>query len=205
MFESGYLPMLGAISWKSGFCHRSKANITIYRKEMRTSIHCALLETYSLYNTVAFTMISGFSMSFLLWTILSSRWAEFGLFPSPACAKKMTSECQYKQKYKNKQVALSDTPLYFFLPHPLAPLLSLQKTSKAEDQHCNFSAPLLWSTSFQERNTALLSITKRQRHALGTLNSRLDLLRSWQIWELKGERIWKKSFFAWPIQPTDYY
>lgn len=86
MFESGYLPMLGTISWKSGFCHRSKANITIYRKEMRTSIHCALLETYNLYNTVAFTMISGFSMSFLLWTILSSSWAEFGLFPSPACA-----------------------------------------------------------------------------------------------------------------------
>lgn len=25
--------MLGTISWKSGFCHRSKANITIYRKE----------------------------------------------------------------------------------------------------------------------------------------------------------------------------
>lgn len=33
MFDHGYLPMQGTISWKSGFCHRSKANITIYRKE----------------------------------------------------------------------------------------------------------------------------------------------------------------------------
>lgn len=81
--------------------HESQVSVTDLRqilqftgKKMRTSIHCALLETYSLYNTVAFTMISGFSMSFLLWTILSSRLAEFGLFPSPACAKKMTWEGQ---------------------------------------------------------------------------------------------------------------
>lgn len=125
---------------------------------MRTLIHCALLETYSLYNTVAFTMISGFSMSFLLWTILSSRWAEFGLFPSPACAKKMTSECQYKQQYKNKQVALSDTPLYFFSPTPKPPYYPCkrfpkQKISTPALQHLSPGEEHSSAVNYKETNT----------------------------------------------------
>lgn len=73
--------------------HGSQVSVTDLRqtsqftgKKMRTSIHCALLEIHNLYNTVAVIIISGFSMSFLLWTILSSSWAELGLFPSPAWA-----------------------------------------------------------------------------------------------------------------------
>lgn len=38
------------------------------------------------HSTMAWTTISGFSMSFLLWTILSSSWAGLGFSPSPALA-----------------------------------------------------------------------------------------------------------------------
>lgn len=134
---------------------------------MRTSIHCALLETYNLYNTVAFTMISGFSMSFLLWTILSSSWAEFGLFPSPACARKSTSACHsvHQNAIKDSSIKTEQTmlllPHYFFYPPHLPSLPYYPLASKVQDpgQHCDFVSPL-FCTTLQERNTALPLIRK---------------------------------------------
>lgn len=61
--------------------------------------------------TLAFTTMAGFSMSALLWTILSSSCAGLGLFPGPATSGKQTAVQRKEVSFNLSMLKLKESIL----------------------------------------------------------------------------------------------
>lgn len=194
MFESGYLPMLGTISWSQvsvtdlrqilQFTGKKWGHQYIVRYWRRTAFITRWLSLWSLgflcpFCFGPFLVPAGLSLVCFLLQLVLKRWHQNVIINS---------------SIKRNNLHCSVITLFLLPPSPPQSLLLLPakgfQGGRSRSVLWFLITPVLHLSSGKKHSSAV--IRKWHRHALRTHRSHLDHLRNWKTWELQEERSWKK-------------